>query len=26
MHPSLRYIQGYPQNIVEQVSSLITSG
>ncbi|MDW2068176.1 metal-dependent hydrolase, partial [Vibrio sp. 1579] len=22
MHPSLRYIQGYPQNIVEQVSSL----
>ncbi len=26
MHPSLRYIQGYPQNIVEQVSSLIASG
>ncbi len=26
MHPSLRYIQGYPQNIVEQVSSLVDSG
>ncbi|HHX8274995.1 TPA: M48 family metallopeptidase [Vibrio diabolicus] len=26
MHPSLRYIQGYPQNIIEQVGSLIASG
>ncbi|WP_274003735.1 M48 family metallopeptidase [Vibrio parahaemolyticus] len=26
MHPSLRYIQGYPRNIVEQVSSLVDNG
>ncbi len=26
MHPSFRYIQGYPQNIVEQVSSLVDNG
>lgn len=26
MHPSLRYIQGYPQHIVEQVKSLVDNG
>ncbi|GAA5647438.1 M48 metallopeptidase family protein [Vibrio proteolyticus] len=26
MHSSLRYVHGYPQHIVEQVESLVTSG
>ncbi|MHC6527154.1 MULTISPECIES: M48 metallopeptidase family protein [unclassified Vibrio] len=26
MHSSLRYVHGYPQHIVEQVASLVTSG